>query len=361
MAGSQNSQKENNSLIKYLAALGLFLLSKGKGILTVLKFSKFGGAAISMLVTIWAYAILFPFGFAVGLVVMILIHELGHVIAAKQKGLPVSAPLFIPFMGALITMKKHPRDAVTEAYIAIGGPVLGTVGALGAFVLGVMWQNELLIIIANAGFFINLLNLLPIHPLDGGRISTAVSRWLWVVGLIGGLVVIIYLRSPLFFIIWAMFAWDLYNKYVRHRGEHNKVHVITTELEVPISYVVEQGYFIPEEDHRRTLSFRTYSTLDQEQKLDIVWEAIGLNQTVRLPLQCKIHGVKVDRIHKYPEDDPTKLVLYCQIELEKFDPEETKYYEVPTAMRWNFGIAYGGLALLLFYMLQVIANLDWVQ
>lgn len=84
---------------------------------------------------------------------MIFIHEIGHVLAAKQKGLPVTAPLFIPFLGALITMKRNPRDAVTEAYIAYGGPLLGTIGATAAFALGVYTDSNLLISIAYTGFF----------------------------------------------------------------------------------------------------------------------------------------------------------------------------------------------------------------
>ena len=104
------------------------LLSQGKLLLAALKFGKVGGAIISMFITIWAYAYLAPLPFAIGIVLMILIHELGHVFAAKMKGLPVSAPVFIPFLGALITMKKNPTDAATEAFIGIGGPILGTIG-----------------------------------------------------------------------------------------------------------------------------------------------------------------------------------------------------------------------------------------
>ena len=72
---------------------------------------------------------------------MIFIHEIGHVLAAKQKGLPVSLPVFIPFLGAFIAMKKNPRDAVTEAYIAFGGPLLGTAGALICYLLGTATDN----------------------------------------------------------------------------------------------------------------------------------------------------------------------------------------------------------------------------
>jgi Zn-dependent protease len=338
-----------------LSVIGLFLITKGKTIFTIFKFSKFGGVIISMLVSIGAYAILFPLGFAIGLVVMILIHELGHVMAAKRKGLPVSAPLFIPFIGALITMKKHPRDAVTEAYIAFGGPILGTLGALVTFWLGVQLNNNLLIIIANVGFFINLLNLLPIHPLDGGRISTAVTRWLWLVGLIGGLVVIYYLQSILFFIIWALFAWEMYQKYVKNK-DGGKPLAASCQIEVPLAYLEQNGMMIPGEAHKRDLSFETYSTLDGQQKVVVQWESLGINQTVRLHQQGLIRKVHVTHIDHVPQDMPTKLIIHCRIEYVQY--ENDKYYDVPIETRWKYGAAYVALALFLGYMLYVIAELN---
>ncbi len=161
-----------------------------------------------------AYAYFAPLPFAVGFVLLLFVHEMGHVIAAKRKGLPMTAPIFIPFLGALINMKKkHPRDAATEAYIGIGGPVLGSIGAAVLFFCRMALALPASVVdCLYRVFFLNLINLLPIHPLDGGRISVAVTRWLWLVGLVGGLALIIYMKSILFFIIWISFAWDLYKK-----------------------------------------------------------------------------------------------------------------------------------------------------
>src|SRR5690625_3362438 len=128
-------------------------------------------SVIGLLLSIAAYALVIPLQIVIGLIVMLLIHEMGHVLATKRKGLPVSPPLFIPFLGALIMMKRHPRDAATEAYVAFGGPLIGTIGAMVAFWLALQLENTSLLIVANLGFFLNLINLLPIHPLDGGRIS----------------------------------------------------------------------------------------------------------------------------------------------------------------------------------------------
>ena len=337
----------------FIGAIGLYIVTKGKYILSVLKFSKLGATLLSMFITIGAYAIVFPVQFAVGLVIMILIHEVGHVIAAKQKGLPVSAPLFIPFLGALITMKKNPRDAVTEAYIAFGGPILGTIGALIAYILGVMLESHIMLVIANVGFFLNLINLMPIHPLDGGRISTAVTRWLWLVGLVGGLVVVVMLKNIIFFIIWALFAWDLYQKFIKNKGGRNVRSVVSTII-VSLEELRSSGALIPGEDHKRVLPFETYSTLDGEQLVGISWNALGINQLVRFPqgIQGLIRKVHVIRIENNPPAFPQQLVVHCQIDFEVYEPDN--YYEVPVQVRWKYGAVYAALAIFLIYMLYEV-------
>lgn len=346
MPDQQDSKQKNRWWI--FSAAGLFMVTKGKQLLTLLKLSKIGGPLLSLLLSIGAYAVLFPFEFAIGLVAMLFIHEMGHVIAAKQKGLPVSAPVFIPFLGALIMMKKHPRDAETEAYLAFGGPLLGTLGATIAYLMSLLFDSVVLLMIANIGFFLNLINLLPIHPLDGGRISVAVTRWLWLVGLVGGLVVIIFLGSPLFFVIWAMFAWELYQKYVRHKKK-DKTFSAVSKMVIPLDELVATGAMIPGEEHRRELPYSTYSTLTGQQKVTIRWD--GLERVINLPTQTQalIQRVKVARIEQSPNDAPDQLVIHVQIEYDTFSPED--YYEVPTSVRWKFGLSYVGLALFLFMMM----------
>jgi Zn-dependent protease len=344
--------KEGNKRRYWVGAALVYIATKAKSLVALLKFTKIGATFISMFITMGAYALVFPFQFAVGLVIMILIHELGHVIAAKQKGLPVSAPVFIPFLGALITMKKHPRDAATEAYIAFGGPILGTVGALASFILGLLLQNDLLLVVANIGFFLNLINLLPIHPLDGGRISAAVTRWLWLVGLIGGLFVIIYLHSILFFIIWAMFAWEMYQKYVKRNNKRGRANVF--KLRVPLEELWLSGALIPGEEHKRELPFDTYSTLDGEQRIRVRWEALGINETISLPkgIQAIIHKIHVVKIEKNVNETPPQLTVSCQIDYEVYEPDN--YYEVSAGKRIGYGVAYAGLAIFLLFMLYAV-------
>ena len=179
-------------------------------------------------------------------------------------------------------MKKNPTDAATEAFIGIGGPILGTLGGVAAFGVGVYFDSPVIVSVAYAAFYLNLINLLPIHPLDGGRISTAVTRWLWLLGLIGGLVFIVYIKimrirlSSL--IIWAMFAWDLYKKYVRYRHKEERV-TVATRFEFPANHLLQQGYMIPGENHTRDLDYITYSELQgpgaARQTLNMSWQGIG--------------------------------------------------------------------------------------
>jgi Zn-dependent protease len=166
-----------------LAAL-VALFAKFKGFLLVgLKYLplilKTGG---TMILSIGAYALFWGWRFAVGFVLLIFIHECGHLLVAKKLGLKVGAPMFIPFIGALIALKEMPRNAWNEALVGIGGPLLGTVGA--AFCFGIYYTtgNPLFGALAYTGFFLNLFNLAPIGFLDGGRIVTALSPWLWLVG-----------------------------------------------------------------------------------------------------------------------------------------------------------------------------------
>jgi len=169
---------------KLLAPIGVGIavffkyLVKLKFLLPVL---KTGG---TMLLSIGAYAIAWGWQFAVGFVLLIFIHECGHLIAAKRLGLKVGAPMFIPFMGAIIALKEAPRNALIEAEVGIGGPLFGAFGAAVCEMIYLGTGNQLFQALAYSGFFLNLFNLAPIGFLDGGRIVTALSPWLWVVGFI---------------------------------------------------------------------------------------------------------------------------------------------------------------------------------
>jgi len=163
------------------------LLGKLKFLLFALAKIKIFLTAGTMLLSILAYAALWGIGLpaAIGFVVLLFIHEMGHWVVMRLKGVPASAPIFIPFLGAVIGMRGMPRSVKDEAEIGIAGPIAGTAGALACVGLSSLYGGHLWPLLAVMGLFLNLFNLLPVSPLDGGRIVAAVSRWLWIVGLVG--------------------------------------------------------------------------------------------------------------------------------------------------------------------------------
>ena len=175
--------------------LGLVVLLFGKLkfiLIPVLKFFpmilKTGG---TMILSIGAYAMMWGWQFALGFVLLLFIHECGHLVAARRIGLKVGVPVFIPFMGAVIALKEAPRNAWIEAQVGIGGPLLGSLGALGCDLIFMATGNPLYRALAYTGFFLNLFNLAPIGFLDGGRIVTALSPWLWLVGAVVMVVMVV--------------------------------------------------------------------------------------------------------------------------------------------------------------------------
>jgi Zn-dependent protease len=156
----------------------LFLLFSG------LKFSKLLFSGGTMLISLVVYAFIFGWRYAVGFIGLLFVHEMGHYIAARQRGLNVGLPTFIPFMGAWIELKALPHDAETEAYVGLGGPLVGSLGALACYFVArdMGPSGNWLLAVAYSGFFLNLFNLIPLSPLDGGRITAVLSPRLWLLG-----------------------------------------------------------------------------------------------------------------------------------------------------------------------------------
>jgi Zn-dependent protease len=203
---------------KMLGPVGVvivIIVTKGKTIaLLALKFGapilKTGG---TMILSIGAYAMLWGWKYAVGFVLLIFVHELGHVIVARQAGLKVGAPMFIPFMGAFIALKDAPKNAWIEACVGIGGPLLGTLAAALCEVWFRITGNPLYRALAYSGFFLNLFNMMPVGFLDGGRIATALSPWLWIAGL--AVLVAMIVAQPNFLLILILImslprVWSLF-------------------------------------------------------------------------------------------------------------------------------------------------------
>ena len=180
------------------------------------KLSKVMLTGGTMLLSLVTYAWVFGWRYAAGLVGLLFAHEMGHYLAARHRGLDVGAPCFIPFVGAWINLKEQPMDAETEAFVALAGPVVGSIAAFVCYLLGSSSGSPWLIAIAYGGFFLNLFNLIPVSPLDGGRVMAAISPLMWLIGfplLIG---LFLWHPSPMLILIAVLAAPQVW-KVVRDR------------------------------------------------------------------------------------------------------------------------------------------------
>jgi Zn-dependent protease len=173
------------------------------------KFGKLLFSGGTMLLSVLVYAWIFGWRYAVGFIALLFVHEMGHFIAARQKGLNVGLPTFIPFVGAWVELKQMPHDAQTEAYVGLGGPLLGSVGATVCYLLARSWDLDWLLAVSYAGFFLNLFNLIPLSPFDGGRITAVLSPRIWFAGVPVLIALFLYRPSPMLLVIALLAAPQL--------------------------------------------------------------------------------------------------------------------------------------------------------
>lgn len=173
----------------------------------------------SMLVTVAAYATKFRLGLVIGFVLITLIHEIGHALVIRAKGLRAGFLVFIPFIGGAVTLKDQPRSVYDDAQIGLAGPFAGTLASLVALQIFKWTDDPLYLLIAFVGFGINLLNLLPIGMLDGGRISAAVTKWMWVFG--GGVLIYKAIKqpNPILIIILILAFFQVYASILREKED----------------------------------------------------------------------------------------------------------------------------------------------
>jgi Zn-dependent protease len=199
------------------AALVAFL-AKVKSILLLLPKVKLLATAGSMVVSIVAYASIWGFQFALGFVVLLLIHEMGHVIALRREGIKASLPMFIPFLGAVISARSLGENAAAEARVGLAGPVLGTIGAAACIPIYKATGNDMWRALAFTGFFLNLFNLLPVVPLDGGRAMAAMAPWMWFVGFVAMIGLVLVFPNPVMLIIIVFAGYELYRRWQARRS-----------------------------------------------------------------------------------------------------------------------------------------------
>jgi Zn-dependent protease len=199
-----------------LAAAGLLLVKFGaklKALLFLLPKIKVFTTSASMLVSVAAYSLIWGWKFAVGFVLLIFVHEMGHVLQLRREGVPASAPMFIPFFGAVIWAKSLGDNALAEARVGLAGPVLGSLGAAALIPVASATGNDLFTALAFTGFFLNLFNLLPVVPLDGGRAMAALSPAMWLLGLAALLALTIAFPNPIILVIVLLAALETWRRW----------------------------------------------------------------------------------------------------------------------------------------------------
>jgi Zn-dependent protease len=203
-----------------LAGVGAFLAKFG---VVLVKFKALTVVG-SMAVSVAAYALLWGWKFALGFVLLIFVHEMGHVVVLRRRGIPASAPVFLPFLGAFVSMKQMPRSVYEEAESALAGPIAGTIGAIAVAWVAHENGSQLLRALAFSGFFLNLFNLLPALPLDGGRVAGALHPGIWLVGLLGLLGYEIYRPNAILLILLVFGSYELWRRWRGRDSEASKVY-----------------------------------------------------------------------------------------------------------------------------------------
>ncbi len=168
---------------------------------------------VSAIVSFAVYALVFGWQFGLGIMALLLVHEMGHFVVIRAKGMPAGLPTFIPLVGAFVTMRRLPASVRDEAEIALAGPLAGTIGGVACLIA--YWRTGLpvLIPLAYYSFLLNLLNLIPVPPLDGSRVTGAISKWIWPIGLAGVAIGAYFTHSPLLIILGVFGAFQLIGRF----------------------------------------------------------------------------------------------------------------------------------------------------
>jgi Zn-dependent protease len=235
--GSGRNEPLWRKLAAPFLALGL-LLSKFKAVLLLLPKIKFLTTSGSMLVSIVAYQLIFGWPFAVGFVLLLLVHEMGHVFQLRREGIEASAPMFIPFLGAVVAAKSMGDDAGAEARVGLAGPVLGSIATLVPLGIYLATGEDFWRALAYVGFFLNLFNLLPVLPLDGGRAMAALSPKVWLVGMAALVGLAIFFPNPILILIVIFGGLETWRRWkARDTPEAQAFHAIPTRTRVLVAVV----------------------------------------------------------------------------------------------------------------------------
>ncbi|MEO8686737.1 MAG: site-2 protease family protein [Solirubrobacteraceae bacterium] len=201
-----------------LIVVGALLLKFGKVALLFATKAKFLATSASMLVSVAAYALIWGWKFGVGFVALLFIHEMGHYIQLRREGVKPSGMLFIPFLGAVVGARSLGGSALAEARVGLAGPILGTIGCLVPAGIYLATGEEFWKALAFTGFFLNLFNLLPVVPLDGGRAMAAMAPWMWFVGFAAIVALVFIAPNPILILILVFGGLETYRRWKQRKS-----------------------------------------------------------------------------------------------------------------------------------------------
>jgi Zn-dependent protease len=235
-------KERQRSWLKKLGALLApiaLLASKAKFLFLALAKVKALTTLGTMFISIVAYGLAFGWPFAVGFVLLLFVHEMGHVIQLRREGVEASAPIFIPFLGAVIAAKSLGKDAAAEARVGLAGPVLGTIGTLIPLAIWLITGSDLWRAIAYVGFFINLINLLPVLPLDGGRAMAVLGPKVWIAGILITIAATVIFLGPFMLIFVLLIGGpELYHRFKHRNSEESRAfHSVPTRTKLTVAAV----------------------------------------------------------------------------------------------------------------------------
>jgi Zn-dependent protease len=200
--------------------VALKFAAKLKGLLLLLPKLKLLTTSGSMLVSVAAYSLIWGWKFAVGFVVLLFVHEMGHYIQLRREGVTPSGMLFIPFLGAVVGTRSLGGSALAEARVGLAGPILGTLGCLAILPIIAATDSDFWRALAFTGFFLNLFNLAPVVPLDGGRAMAAMAPWMWFVGFAVMLGLLLVAPNPILILIVLLGGLETWRRWrSRKSGE----------------------------------------------------------------------------------------------------------------------------------------------
>ena len=211
--------RQPSKLRRALGPLGVLALllfkfgAKFKALLLLIPKLKVLTTSASMLVSVAAYAIIWGWKFAVGFVALLFVHEMGHVIQMKREGVKVSGMLFVPFLGAAVGARSMGGNALAEARIGLAGPILGTAVTLALIPIAEAQDSDFLRALAFTSFFLNLFNLVPVVPLDGGRAMAAMAPWMWFAGFAAMLGFFVLFPNPILVLILLLGGMETWRRW----------------------------------------------------------------------------------------------------------------------------------------------------